>query len=123
MEAYTDILRQGERVLLEGRASRQLFGGLYLRGQLILTDRRFLYLPQNRVGRVRLLLGSLALPKGGFHLNNSAADLLQITTTRGKTYRFLLRRGERRRWQEALEWALLLRRRRDSPGQGSLRRL
>ena len=42
MDAYGVILRKGEHILLEERASRQLFWCVYIRGKLILTDRRLI---------------------------------------------------------------------------------
>lgn len=112
MEADGVILCKGEHILLEERASRQLFWCVYIRGRLILTDRRLIYLPRKQTRRVGLMLSSLTAPQGGFRLVEPPANLFQVTTIGGKTYRFLLRRGQRRRWQEALEWAMLLCRRR-----------
>ena len=98
MEADGVILRKGEHILLEERASRQHFWCVYIRGRLILTDRRLIYLPRKQTRRVGLMLSSLTAPQGEFRLVEPPANLFQVTTIGGKTYRFLLRRGQRRRW-------------------------
>lgn len=95
-----------ERVLMEGRAARRLFLGLYARGRLILTEKRLIHISRFGFRRWRLRLSSIAASSDGLCVRESAENLIQVTTRQGKTYCFAVRGGEREAWREMLERAL-----------------